>query len=143
MKLSLLSFLALSTHQIRAQTPTEQDAVSSCGLYLAVSSSNTKETPKWGLFAGETIPQSSPIGYGEVAIQAFFLLANALTEDEDAPAPLADMVDFISEFVWTPQSSGGQFELAPPGRMVAAVPGVGVLAACKFQDLRCCGYTVL
>jgi hypothetical protein len=132
----LLSFLALSAPESWARTPMEQDAVSSCGLYLAVSSSSTTDAPKWGLFAGETIHESSPIGYGEVAIHTFNLMANAMTEDEDAPAPLVDVADFIQQFIWVPHSSGGQFELAGPGTIVTAVPGVGVLGGCKFRTLH-------
>lgn len=102
-----------------------------CGLYLAVSSTSTPEEPKWGLYAGHTIEKDARVGYGEVAIQTFHLLANQLTEKDEADGAsenqLADIVDFFEQYIWVPHSSGGQFELPDSGRTVTAIPGVGVL----------------
>jgi len=110
------------------ETPIE---IPDCGLYLAVSSTTTAEEPKWGLYAGRTIPKGSPIGSGEVAVQTFNLLANSVTEnqgDKDSVKKLADIVDYLEQYLWVPQTSGGQFELEDgSGRIVTAVPGVGVV----------------
>lgn len=145
MKLNLVSFLAVagtSHYLIHAETveaenqavPAADIAIPECGLYLAVSSTSTAEEPKWGLYAGKNINQFDPIGYGEVAVHTFHLLANALKEEEDEEEanPLVDVVDFFEQFIWVPNSSGGQFELEENGRIVTAIPGVGVLGGCKF-----------
>ena len=76
------------------------------------------------------------LGNGDLAIQTFHLLANNIAEgneeseeeeEEDALDPvLADAVEFFEQYIWVPQSSGGQFEL-DEGRIVTAVSGAGVL----------------
>ena len=109
----------------------EESAIPQCGLYMAVSSTSTADEPKWGLFAGETIEKGARVGYGEVAIQTFHMLANQLSpaDEQDNPTPnfLADVVDFFEQYIWVPHNSGGQYELADSGRIVTAIPGVGVL----------------
>jgi hypothetical protein len=45
--------------------------------------------------------------------------------DENA---LANIVDWFEQYIWVPESSGGQFELAHPNaKIVTAIPGLGVL----------------
>jgi SET domain len=88
-----------------------------------------------GFFAGKDIPPKSPIGYGDVAIHTFHLMANQIyLDDQDKPVdnldqnPLANLVDWLEQYVWVPHSSGGQFELDGEGsRIITAVPGGGVL----------------
>ena len=114
-----------------------------CGLYLAMSSTSTPDEPKWGLYAGETFQKGVSIGYGDVAIQTFNLLGNSLVDDSEKEEQeeeeneesnvdddLSTVVEFFEQYIWVPQSSGGQFELtANDGRTVTAIPGAGVLGA--------------
>jgi hypothetical protein len=155
MKLTLvLSYLALTAPQSQATQEAPPGAndvdllpdaeIPECGLYLAMSSTTTTQEPRWGLYAGATIPKGSPIGYGEVAIHAFQPLANALKEDvEDSKNKLADIVEFVEQYIWVPHSSGGQFELDKAGKIVTAIPGVGVLGGCKFCKPNCHGLRTL
>ena len=129
--------LAWTARESRADEILPASSTSECGLYLAVSSTSTADDPKWGLYAGKPIPKRSPIGYGEVAIQTFHLLANALSEESDGKPSTttlrrSDIVDFLEQYIWVPHGSGGQFELEDSGRIVTAVPGLGVLGGCKF-----------
>ena len=138
--LAILVFCLSQAHGSEpVQEPGEQGPVSSqdlpeCGLYLAVSSTSTVDEPKWGTFAGNTIPKDGSIGSGEVGIQAFQLKEH-ITDVNDSNAAnelRKDIVDFLEEFIWVPQNSGGQFELVQGKKVVTAVPGVGVVGGCKF-----------
>ncbi len=149
----LLAFLSLSSiksialalaEEVAPDLPSEaaiegEDTlnVPDCGLYLAVSSTSTAEEPKWGLYAGHAIPKHGRVGSGELAIQTFHLLANALADKDaiDSVKGLADIVDHLEQYIWVPHGSGGQFELEESGKIVTAVPGVGVLGGCEFSLL--------
>lgn len=111
---------------------------SQCGLYLAESSTSTAKEPKWGLFAGRDMEAGTPVGFGDVAVHVFNLTANNVWVDPETKEvhdsldtnPLANVVDWLEQFVWVPHSSGGQFELAGEHtRIVTAVPGGGVLGS--------------
>ena len=97
-----------------------------CGLYLAVSSTSDEEHPKWGLYAGTTIPPRSPVGSPEVAVQTHNLMANALTEENDKESVAARSVTFFEEYIWVADATAGRRELGK-GRIVSAIPGAGVL----------------
>ena len=119
------------------------DETLECGLYLAESSTSTAEDPKWGLFAGKSIPKSSPIGYGEVAIHTFHLMANALSQESGEERrtttnPRSAIIDFFEQYVWVPHGSGGQYELEDSGKIVTAVPGVGALGGCTLVIAKIC-----
>lgn len=97
---------------------------------MAVSSTSTVDEPKWGIYAGQDIPKHGRIGYGEVAIHTFNMMANSFVVDEDTGHTLEDLsevVEFVEQFIWVPQSTGGQFEADELTRIVTAIPGVGVL----------------
>ena len=104
-----------------------------CGLYLAVSSTSTVDNPKWGLYAGKTYEKNQPLGFGDVAIQTWNLLAHSITSDagsdgDELTALAMQTIEYLEQFIWVPQSSGGQFELEEEGgRIVTAIPGAGVL----------------
>ncbi|KAG7362963.1 SET methyltransferase domain containing protein [Nitzschia inconspicua] len=111
-----------------------EDESEHCGLYMAISSTTTPEEPKWGYYAGKNIPANSPIGFGDIAIHTFNLMANQIYMENDQPVddfdrnPRANLVDWLEQFLWVPHSSGGQFEVAGEGtRIITAVPGGGVL----------------
>ena len=127
MRLSIAAFAAF----IAAVTTSAQGSEGEvCGLYLAVSSTSTVEEPKWGLYAGKAFPKGVPVGGGEIAIQTHNLMGNQLSdgEQDEVDDDLSFVVEFFEQYIWVPQSSGGQFEL-DSGRIVTAVPGVGVLGA--------------
>ena len=119
--------------------PTEESRrdvpVPECGLYLAVSSTSTVEEPKWGIFAGTTIPKYAPVGSGEVGIQAFQLQGNIMdaNDPKETNSQRQDIVDFLEQYIWVPQNSGGQFELSQGKKVVTAVPGIGVVGGCKYH----------
>lgn len=143
--LSTTHRVALAEEMVAPEVTTEEeqqqdvpdDEVPECGLYLAVSSTSTTEEPKWGLYAGHAIPKQSPVGSGEVAVHTFHLLANSLSEkgSPDSLKRLDDIVDYLEQYIWVPHGSGGQFELEDGGRIVTAVPGVGVVGGCKLLYL--------
>ena len=58
-----------------ASTVVSASADEECGIYLAVSSTSTVEEPKWGLYAGQEISKGGGVGFGEIAIHTFHLLA--------------------------------------------------------------------
>jgi hypothetical protein len=116
---------------------TEQtNEIPECGLYLAVSSTSTVDEPKWGIFAGSTIPKFGSVGSGEVGIQAFQLHGHVMDidEPEQANTRRTEIVDFMEQYIWVPHNSGGQFELPQGKKVVTAVPGIGVVGGCKFYS---------
>lgn len=122
---SLFLALAAASSALASTAAAEEDNHDDqCGLYLAVSSSSTAEEPKWGIYAGKELDKNLPVGFGEVALQTFHLMANAMTEDQDEED---EEVEFFEQYIWVPHGSGGQFELADGGRTVTAIPGAGVL----------------
>ena len=111
---------------------------SSCGLYMATSSTSSAEKHKWGVYAGKDIEADSPIGFGDLAIHAFNLMANNIwmnpaTEeifDDLDQNQYANIVDWLEQYVWVPNSSGGQFEIWDTNhgaKIVTAIPGTGVI----------------
>jgi len=135
--------LAWTAPQSLADEILPASSTSECGLYLAESSTSTAEDPKWGLYAGKSIPKSSPIGYGEVAIHTFHLKENALSQESEEKRrtttnPRADIVDFFEQYIWVPHGSGGQYELEDSGRIVTAVSGIGALGGCTFVVAKRC-----
>jgi hypothetical protein len=89
-----------------------------------------------GFFAGKDIPSKTPIGYGDVAIHTFHLMANQIYANPENGAPmddlddnpLANIVDWFEQYIWVPHGSGGQFEiLEHDARIVTAIPGGGVV----------------
>eukprot|EP00537_Pseudo-nitzschia_pungens_P000950 CAMPEP_0172359572 /NCGR_PEP_ID=MMETSP1060-20121228/3762_1 /TAXON_ID=37318 /ORGANISM="Pseudo-nitzschia pungens, Strain cf. cingulata" /LENGTH=661 /DNA_ID=CAMNT_0013081281 /DNA_START=149 /DNA_END=2134 /DNA_ORIENTATION=- len=116
------------------------DSEGSCGLYMATSSTSLTEDHKWGVFAGKDIPANSPVGFGDLAIHTFHLMANNIWMDEETGEivdnldvnQLANVVDWFEQFVWVPQSSGGHFEIedtAYGAKIVTAIPGLGMIGA--------------
>lgn len=116
----------------------DTDDQSTCGLYLATSSTSDPDEHKWGVYAGKDIESDSPIGYGDLAIHTFHLMANNVWLETDTKEimddldknELANIVDWFEQFVWVPHSSGGQFELADVkngAKIVTAIPGTGVI----------------
>eukprot|EP00934_Nitzschia_sp_Nitz4_P003055 Nitzschia sp. Nitz4//scaffold27_size158506//24427//26385//NITZ4_002580-RA/size158506-processed-gene-0.67-mRNA-1//-1//CDS//3329545428//3045//frame0 len=119
--------LGLSLPVILAQDSVQDNAIiPDCGLYLAVSSTSTPDDPKWGIYAGNTLQTGDRIGYGELAIPTFHLLSNNLGLEESDPF-MVDVVDFMEQFMWIPQTSGAQFELDDGGRVITVVPGTGII----------------
>ena len=125
-----------STTTCGAVNANKQDKESSlddpdpCGLYLAASTTSTVDAPAWGAYAGKDYKKHENIGFGDIAIQTYNLLANSMAADNDSDVTddLSAMVDFFEEFIWVPQPSGGQFELdEKAGRIVTAMPGIGVV----------------
>jgi hypothetical protein len=61
-----------------------------------------------GYFAGKDIPAKSPIGYGDVAIHTFHLMANQVYLDPETKEwvdnldenPLANMADWLEQYFW-------------------------------------------
>ena len=80
------------------------------------------------MYTGKSLEPKTRVGYGDVAIQTFHLLANSMSEngDDEELEELVHMVEFFEEYIWVPSSSGGQQELKE-GRIVTAIPGIGVL----------------
>lgn len=125
------------------QEPPEQDREpreesrrdQECGLYLAVSSTSTVEEPKWGIFAGATIPKHASVGAGEVGIQSFQLQGHItdVNDPKEVVSQRADMVDFLEQYIWVPHNSGGQFELSQGRKVVTAVPGIGVVGGYNIK----------
>jgi len=116
----------------------DTDDESTCGLYLATSSTSEEDEHRWGVYAGKDIESDSPIGYGDVAIHTFHLMANNIWIDPETTEimddldknELANIVDWFEQYVWVPHSSGGQFELKDVdngAKIVTAVPGIGVV----------------
>uniref|UniRef100_A0A7S4AHG7 SET domain-containing protein n=1 Tax=Pseudo-nitzschia australis TaxID=44445 RepID=A0A7S4AHG7_9STRA len=114
------------------------DSEGSCGLYLATSSTSLPGDHKWGVYTGKDIPINSPIGFGDVAIHTFHLMANNIWMDPETDEIVdnldvnqyANVVDWFEQFVWVPHSSGGQFEIEDTvygAKVVTAIPGTGVL----------------
>jgi hypothetical protein len=64
--------------------------------------------PVRGFFAGKDIAANSSIGYGDVAIHTFHLMANQIYSDPKTDElvenldknPLANMVDWFEQYVW-------------------------------------------
>lgn len=114
------------------------DSEGLCGLYLATSSTSLPDDHKWGVYTGKDIPVNSPVGFGDVAIHTFHLMANNIWMDPETEEIVdnldvnqyANVVDWFEQFVWVPHSSGGQFEIEDTvygAKVVTAVPGTGVL----------------
>ena len=95
------------------------DDAASCGLYLATSSTSGVDEMKLGVYAGKDIEADSPVGFGDLAINIFHLMANNVWIDPETEEilddldrnELANIVDWLEQFVWVPHSSGGQFEI--------------------------------
>jgi hypothetical protein len=116
----------------------KNDNKASCGLYMATSSTSLSNDHKWGVYAGKDIEANAAIGFGDLAIHTFQLMANniwmnqareEIVDDLDKNQ-LANIVDWFEQFVWVPDSSGGQYELFDTengAKIVTAVPGTGVL----------------
>lgn len=114
------------------------DSEGLCGLYMATSSTSLPDDHKWGVYAGKDIPADSPIGFGDLAIHTFHLMANNIWMNPETEEivdnldenELANIVDWFEQFVWVPQSSGGQFEIedtAYGATIVTAIPGIAVV----------------
>lgn len=93
--LLLVATLSLSTRVSLSSANEEKE----CGLYLAISSTSTADDPKWGVFAGKAYSKRTKIGFGDVAIHAHQLDANALSQNEHQEY-LTNIVDFIENFIW-------------------------------------------
>jgi hypothetical protein len=114
---------------------TTDDDEDACGLYLAVSSASSVDDPKWGVYAGVTIPSNSLVGPPELAIQTHNLIGNARSakgDDIDASAARKAeklrirAVQFFEEYIWVPDTTAGKREL-DEGRIVSALAGAGFL----------------
>jgi hypothetical protein len=122
----IATLLWLLDSKSTANAEKEKESLDPCGLYLAVSSTSTVEEPKWGVYAGKLYEKHDNIGFGDIAIQIFNLLANTMTDDNEQD--FSAIVDFFEEYIWVPQPSGGQFEMnSDVGRIVTAIPGAGVV----------------
>jgi hypothetical protein len=114
---------------------TNDDEDDVCGLYLAVSSASSVDEPKWGVYAGVTIPSRTLIGPPELAIQTHNLIGNARSAkgdnvDENSAKQAEKLriraVQFFEEFIWVADTTGGKREL-DEGRIVSALAGAGFL----------------
>ena len=114
----------------------KSDGKNVCGLYMATSSTTFPGDHRWGVYAGKDIENNSPIGFGDLAIHMFNLMANNIwldpkTEeimDDLDTNHLANLVDWFEQFVWVPNSSGGQFEIDQEGgKIITAIPGTGTI----------------
>lgn len=114
------------------------DSEGSCGLYMATSSTSLADEHKWGVYAGKNIDAKSPIGFGDLAIHTFELMANNIWMDPSTEEimddldtnHLANIVDWFEQYVWVPNSSGGQFEIFDTSygaKIVTAIPGTGMI----------------
>jgi len=114
------------------------DSEGSCGLYMATSSTSLADEHKWGVYAGKNIDAESPIGFGDLAIHTFQLMANNIWMDPSTEEiendldtnHLANIVDWFEQYVWVPNSSGGQFEIFDTNygaKIVTAIPGTGMI----------------
>ncbi len=116
----------------------KEETNDSCGLYMATSSTSMAGAHKWGVYAGKDYEEGVPVGFGDLAIHSFNLLGNQIWHDHETGEIaddldenyLANIVDWFEQYVWVPQSSGGQFEINHQGmgaKIVTAVPGTGVI----------------
>jgi len=116
----------------------KDDSEASCGLYMATSSTSLSNDHKWGVYTGKDIEAKTAIGFGDLAIHTFQLMANNIwvnpgTEeifDDLDQNQLANIVDWFEQFVWVPNSSGGQYEIwdtEDGAKIVTAIPGTGVI----------------
>lgn len=115
-----------------AAAATSDFETSTCGLYMAPSSTQEADGPIiWGLYSGKEIGIGEPIGPAEVAINIHHLKANSIVKHDSKAAEIAEdlqfMVDMVESYLWVPPPVGGRFE-QEEGRLVSAVPGAGVLA---------------
>lgn len=121
------------------------DDTSTCGLYLAISSTSTIETTNWGLFIGSTttnemttVNYHSPIGNPEIGI----IVSNLRIYNEGllssySNTDLTKLVDYFESFFWVPSTAGAKFFLNNSmssnnnsgERAFAAISGAGVLAS--------------
>ena len=118
-------------------TTTATAEASTCGLYVAPSSTQREgdhAATLWGLYAGKEITVGDTIGYPELAIPLWNLKANAVNlKDDSQDANLAEafqaMLDFLEAYIWVPGPVGARFAQKDGNRLVAAIPGAGVLSA--------------
>ena len=131
-------------HGSGKQKNSDEETNDSCGLYMATSSTSLNGVHKWGVYAGKDIKAKSPVGFGDLAIHAFNLMGNQIWEDPTTGEinddleqnVLANIVDWIEQFVWVPQSSGGQFEIFNTNdgaKIITAVPGTGMIGGYSPQ----------
>lgn len=126
MIVSAWSFLLVTA--IRYVSGAEQS--DQCDLYMAISSTSTAETTRWGLFAGKDFPVHTEIGYPEVGINVPNLRTNSngIEETEEGQEFIDKIVTFFETFFWVPETIGAKYEQTI-GRSVGAVPGAGVLGS--------------
>uniref|UniRef100_A0A7S0ULC9 SET domain-containing protein n=1 Tax=Pseudo-nitzschia delicatissima TaxID=44447 RepID=A0A7S0ULC9_9STRA len=116
----------------------KEETNDSCGLYMATSSTSMAGAHKWGVYAGKDYEDKVPVGFGDLAIHFFDLLGNQIwynretgeIADDLDENYLANIVDWFEQYVWVPQSSGGQFEIKNQdmgAKIVTVVPGTGVI----------------
>jgi hypothetical protein len=99
-RFNLMVWLATAFTTVSVTGSSDDNYETSCGLYLAVSSTSTAEDPKWGLYAGKGgIRPKTRIGYGEVAINTHEMEANAFNDDIDQDY-LVSIVSFIENYIW-------------------------------------------
>eukprot|EP00536_Pseudo-nitzschia_multiseries_P005417 jgi/Psemu1/238495/estExt_Genewise1.C_1010083 len=107
---------------------------------MATSSTSLPDDHKWGVYAGKDFPANAPIGFGDLAIHTFHLMANNIWMDPETEEifdsldsnQLANAVDWFEQFVWVPDFSGGQYEIEHTmhgAKVVTAIPGLGVIGA--------------
>jgi hypothetical protein len=122
----IATLLLLASTSSTSTAANEEESSDQCDLYLAASSTSTVEEPKWGVYAGKAYAKHDNIGFGDVAVQTFNMLASSMTDNNEED--FSGFVDFFEEYIWVPEPSGGQFEQDNKlGRTVAAIPGVGAI----------------
>jgi hypothetical protein len=110
----------------------EVESDTECAIYLAESSTSSEDEFKWGLYSGVTIPPKGTIGTPEIAILTHNMAGSSQTEDDyksDEETLAQATVRFLEDFIWISDPTGGSRELGGSGRLVSAIPGVGVLGA--------------
>jgi len=126
----------------------KEESKETCGLYMATSSTSMSGAHKWGVYAGKDYEEGTPIGFGDLAIHSFNLLGNQIWQDPETEEIaddldknfLANIVDWFEQYVWVPQSSGGQFEIDNQdigAKIVTAVPGTGVIGGYNPELTNC------
>lgn len=124
---TLLCLLVALTDVVRAQEV--------CTLYLAESSTSTKEEPLWGVFAGVDFDEQAQLGAADVAIQMHNIINHAMDQEddeddeEDEKSVRRKTVELVERFTWVADSSGGLLELREGRKINTAIPGAPLLAA--------------
>lgn len=130
MRSSLLLFaISFAPYDFVGAETSKQEESSSCGLYLAVSTTSLPEEPTWGVFAGKDITTHSAVAYPEVAINLHNFRSHSLTDDYDDSYD--ELFTFYNGLFWVPEMIGAANELSDGATANCPFPGIGMLSADK------------